>query len=121
MINSLNKSRSSKEHLIIHMRFALLVIIGLLLFNSNDARQFTAERLYDAAEFIDPEHKQNNSSTTSSTNITEATKQDWNDFWYNSESEGRESKPEHLSEYVDHLTKDTPYPPKYKRESPLSE
>jgi len=54
MINSLNKSRSSKEHLIIHMRFALLVIIGLLLFNSNDARQFTAERLYDAAEFIDP-------------------------------------------------------------------
>ena len=68
-----------------------------------------------------PEHKPNNSSTTSSTNITEATKQDWNDFWYNSESEDRESKPEHLSEYVDHLTKDTPYPPKYKRESPLSE
>ena len=68
-----------------------------------------------------PEHKLNNSSTTSSTNITEATKQDWNDFWYNSESEGRESKPQHLSEYVDHLTEDTPYPPKYKRESPLSE
>ena len=68
-----------------------------------------------------PEHKQNNSSITSSTNITEETKQDWNDFWYNSESEGKESKPQHLSEYVDHLTEDNPYPPKYKRESPLSE
>jgi hypothetical protein len=36
------------------MKFALLVIIGILLFNNNDARQFTAERLYDAADFIDP-------------------------------------------------------------------
>ena len=53
-----------------------------------------------------PEHKQNNSSITSSTNITEETKQDWNDFWYNSESEGKESKPQHLSEYVNHQTKE---------------
>jgi hypothetical protein len=54
MIKTLNKPRSSKEHLSIHMKFALLVIIGILLFNNNDARQFTAERLYDAADFIDP-------------------------------------------------------------------
>jgi len=54
MFKALSKPRSSKEHLIIHMKFALLVIIGIILFNSNDARQFTAERLYDAAEFIDP-------------------------------------------------------------------
>jgi hypothetical protein len=37
------------------MKFVLLVIIGVLLWNSNDARTFTADVLDDAAEIIRPE------------------------------------------------------------------
>tara|TARA_B100002019_G_scaffold208318_1_gene181024 strand:+ start:788 stop:922 length:135 start_codon:yes stop_codon:yes gene_type:complete len=39
------------------MKFVLVVIIGVLLWNSNDARQFTADVLQDASEVIRPESK----------------------------------------------------------------
>ena len=55
MFASLSKKRSSKQHLIIHMKFILLVIIGALLWNNNDARIFTADLLEDASEFVRPE------------------------------------------------------------------
>ena len=55
MLSTLNKKRSSKEHLIIHMKFFLLVVIGVLLYNSNDARQFTSDALKNASEIIAPE------------------------------------------------------------------
>lgn len=37
------------------MKFILLVIIGALLWNNNDARIFTADLLEDASEFVRPE------------------------------------------------------------------
>ena len=40
------------------MKFILLCIIGALLWNSEDARYFTADVLNDAAEFIRPESNQ---------------------------------------------------------------
>ena len=58
MLSTLNKQRSSKEHLIIHMKFVLLVIIGVLLYNSNDARQFTSDALKNASEIIAPQTTQ---------------------------------------------------------------
>ena len=36
------------------MKFLLIAIIGILLWNSNDARQFTSDQLQNASEFIDP-------------------------------------------------------------------
>ena len=36
------------------MKFLLIAIIGVLLWNSNDARQFTSDQLQNASEFIDP-------------------------------------------------------------------
>ena len=39
------------------MKFALVVIIGVLLWNSNDARQFTADLLQDASEIVRPDSK----------------------------------------------------------------
>tara|TARA_B100002019_G_scaffold127260_1_gene109571 strand:- start:44389 stop:44619 length:231 start_codon:yes stop_codon:yes gene_type:complete len=75
-----------------------------------------------------------------SKNITEANAHDWDDFWLNSESEGKDV-PQHLSEYVglnpkpvyppssqseaqryaDTITGKIAYPPQFKRESFLSE
>jgi hypothetical protein len=37
------------------MKFVLLVVIGALLWNNNDARTFTADVLTDAAEIIRPD------------------------------------------------------------------
>ena len=54
MIKSLSKQRSSKQHLIIHMKFLLLVVIGVLLWNNNDARMFTADALQSASDFVEP-------------------------------------------------------------------
>lgn len=56
-VDVLNKTLSLKELRTIHMKFALVVIIGVLLWNSNDARQFTADALDNAAEFVRPEPK----------------------------------------------------------------
>jgi len=58
MFASLSKKRSSKQHLIIHMKFFLLVVIGVLLWNSDDARHFTADVLNDASEFVRPTNNQ---------------------------------------------------------------
>jgi hypothetical protein len=38
------------------MKFILLVIIGALLWNSNEARQFTSDSLQQASDFIQPEN-----------------------------------------------------------------
>ena len=55
MFSALSKSRSRTDLLTIHMKFVLLVIIGVLLWNSNDARKFTADVLTEAAEIVRPE------------------------------------------------------------------
>jgi len=56
MFQSLSKQRSSNELLSIHMKFLLCVIIGVLLWNSTDARQFTSNVLEGAADFIEPDN-----------------------------------------------------------------
>jgi len=40
------------------MKFFLLVVIGVLLWNSDDARHFTADVLNDASEFVRPTNNQ---------------------------------------------------------------
>ena len=55
MLKALSKSRSSSNLLSIHMKFLLLVVIGVLLWNSDKAREFTADQLNNASEFISPE------------------------------------------------------------------
>jgi len=40
------------------MKFILLCIIGALLWNSEDARYFTADQLQNASEFIRPDNNQ---------------------------------------------------------------
>ena len=54
MFKALSKKRSSNELLSFHMKFVLLVIIGALLWNNNDARHITADVLNDASEFVRP-------------------------------------------------------------------
>ena len=54
MFKALSKKRSSNELLSFHMKFVLLVIIGALLWNNNDARYITADILQDASEFVRP-------------------------------------------------------------------
>ena len=54
MIKALSKQRSSKELLSIHMKTVLIVIIGVLLWQSTDARKFTANVLQQASDFIEP-------------------------------------------------------------------
>tara|TARA_E500000318_G_C3552964_1_gene209793 strand:+ start:1579 stop:1719 length:141 start_codon:yes stop_codon:yes gene_type:complete len=39
------------------MKFILLVIIGALLWNNNQARQFTSDSLQQASDFIQPEQQ----------------------------------------------------------------
>tara|TARA_R100000231_G_C5215406_1_gene131819 strand:- start:212 stop:427 length:216 start_codon:yes stop_codon:yes gene_type:complete len=51
----LSKSRSSKNLLSIHMKFILLIVIGALLWNNNDARNFTSDALQSASDFVAPE------------------------------------------------------------------
>lgn len=57
MFAALSKKRSRTDLLTIHMKFVLLVIIGVLLWNSNDARKFTADVLTEAAEIVRPERE----------------------------------------------------------------
>ena len=54
MMKAFSRTRSRSNLLSIHMKFVLLVIIGALLWTNNDARNFTADRLNDAAEFVRP-------------------------------------------------------------------
>ena len=58
MFSALSKKRSPNELLSFHMKFVLLVIIGVLLWNSEDARYFTADVLQDASEFVRPDNNQ---------------------------------------------------------------
>ena len=55
MFKALSKKRSSNDLLSIHMKFLLLVIIGALLWNNNDARYFTADMLQQASDLIEPQ------------------------------------------------------------------
>jgi len=55
MIKTLSKKRSPKELLSFHMKFLLVVIIGLLLWNNNDARKFTSNMLQQASDLIEPQ------------------------------------------------------------------
>ena len=57
MIRTLSKPRSKSNLINIHMKFILLVIIGALLWNSNEARQFTSDSLQQASDFIQPEQQ----------------------------------------------------------------
>jgi len=58
MIKSLSKKRSSQELLTIHMKTALVIVIGVLLWQSTDARKFTANALQSASDFIEPANTQ---------------------------------------------------------------
>ena len=55
ILKALSKPRSSKQHLIIHMKVILLAIIGVLLWQSDSARTFASDTLYKAAEIIEPD------------------------------------------------------------------
>ena len=57
MIKSLSKPRSKSNLITIHMKFILLVIIGALLWNNNQARQFTSDSLQSASDFIQPDQQ----------------------------------------------------------------
>ena len=54
MFETLSKPRSKSNLITIHMKFILLVIIGALLWNSNEARQFTSDSLQSMSDFIEP-------------------------------------------------------------------
>ncbi len=56
MIQTLSKKRSSQELLTIHMKTVLIVIIGVLLWQSTDARKFTANVLQTASDMIEPDN-----------------------------------------------------------------
>ena len=55
MIKTLSKKRSSKELLTIHMKTALVIVIGVLLWQSTDARKFTSNMLQQASDLIEPQ------------------------------------------------------------------
>ena len=59
MLKSLFKTRSKSNLLTIHMKFVLLVVIGVLLYNSNDARFFISDQLNNASEMIRPDAQLN--------------------------------------------------------------
>ena len=56
MIQTLSKKRSSQELLTIHMKTVLIVTIGILLWQSTDARKFTANVLQTASDMIEPDN-----------------------------------------------------------------
>ena len=59
MLASLSKKRSHSNLISCHMRFLLLVIIGVLVYNSNDARFFISDQLNNASEIIRPDAQLN--------------------------------------------------------------
>jgi len=54
MFKALTKTRSANFYAN-QVKVLLLIVIAVLFWNSNDARQFTSDRLNDAAEFIHPQ------------------------------------------------------------------
>jgi hypothetical protein len=59
MLASLSKKRSHSNLISFHMRFLLLVVIGVLVYNSNDARFFISDQLNNASEIIRPDAQLN--------------------------------------------------------------
>ena len=59
MFASLSKTRSPNNLISIHMRFLLLIVIGVLIYNSNDARFFISDQLNNASEVIRPDAQLN--------------------------------------------------------------
>ena len=57
MFAALSKKRSCTDLLTIHMKFILVAIIGVLLWQSESARSFTADVLDKGSEMIRPEEK----------------------------------------------------------------
>jgi len=55
MFATLSKKRSKSNLITIHMKFLLLVIIGVLIYNSNDTRFFISDQLNNAAEIVRPD------------------------------------------------------------------
>ncbi len=56
MIKFLSKTRSPNYYSTM-TKLLLLALIGVLLYNSPQARQFTADTLRDAAEIVEPNEK----------------------------------------------------------------
>jgi len=52
-MKALTKTRSANFYAN-QVKVLLLIVIGALLWTNNDAREFTADRLDDAAEFVRP-------------------------------------------------------------------
>ena len=53
MFKALTKTRSAKFYSN-QVKFLLLIVIGVLLWQSTDARKFTANVLQSASDFIEP-------------------------------------------------------------------
>ena len=58
MLKALNKKRSANFYSN-QVKFLLLVIIGVLVYNSNDARFFISDQLNNASEIIRPDAQLN--------------------------------------------------------------
>ena len=54
MLKALNKSRKPSFYSN-QVKFLLLIVIGVLIYNSNDARFFISDQLNNASEFIRPD------------------------------------------------------------------
>lgn len=54
MIKALTKSRKPSFYAN-QVKFLLLIVIGVLIYNSEDARFFISDRLNDASEMIRPD------------------------------------------------------------------
>ncbi len=59
MFASLSKKRSHSNLISVHMKFLLLIVIGVLIYNSNDARFFISDQLNNASEIIRPDAQLN--------------------------------------------------------------
>ena len=57
MMKALTKTRSANFYAN-QVKVLLLVVIGALVWTNNDARNFTADRLIDTAEFIRPDNNE---------------------------------------------------------------
>ena len=56
MMKAFARTRSRKELLTIHMKFVLFVVIAILFWNSDGARQFTAESFNTLADVVQPDN-----------------------------------------------------------------
>ena len=53
-MKAFSRTRTRSNLISIHMKTALIIIIGVLLWQSTDARKFTANVLQQASDFIEP-------------------------------------------------------------------